>query len=127
MGRMRTSQVTESAGKRFQGLIKQAGHEGKTLVQIASEHGVSVRSLYNWSRRIRSPQRGRNDGVYIEGARRPLTWVKVERKTLGPSQVGDSRALGLVVEIQGARIRVQRKEDIGLMVELLRALSGGEA
>jgi transposase-like protein len=85
--------------------IAAAQASGKSMADVAREHGVSLQSVHKWARRLRKQAENKV----------PRGFAKVERAPKKSSR-------GLTIEIGNARIGVESVADIPLATALLRAL-----
>jgi transposase-like protein len=111
--------------------LSEARAIGQRPAEIARVHGVTLSTVYSWSRRLRQkalegpPRTSTASPGRSVAAPSALTFARVERTPHLPPDGPSSR--GIVVEVGAARVRVERAEDAALAAEVVRALSALEA
>ena len=97
--------------------VREWKQSGESAARFVEGKGFSVSSLRNWAMQLSRAQ-----------TPRARQWVQLVRKgdATGPMNAGAATrpSSSLVVEIGGARVRVEAGLDMGLLVQVLRALGG---
>jgi transposase-like protein len=94
-------------------------------MEVARTHGVAASTVYAWARRLRV-KRTELEVAGGEVAAPAVTLAKVERVPRRPTTTA-STVRGIVADVNGIQIRVERAEDVPLAAALARALAPTEA
>ena len=101
--------------ERREALLEEYDQSGLPLVKFAKHYGIKQQTFSGWLQKRRGgPIKPRNEPKSSK-ASRPLALIE--------AVVGKREDQGVVVELPGGgRIEVKRSDDVGIAVELIRAL-----
>jgi hypothetical protein len=91
---------------------------GQTAAEYSKQHGLTLSSLQRWSHRLRreAPE---------PPAAAAIRLARVERVAVSSEPTAPATVPGVVVEISGARVRVERGADAATVAMVLAALGAG--
>jgi hypothetical protein len=95
---------------------------GQTAAEYSKQHGLTLSSLQRWSHRLR------REPPEPPAAAPAVRLARVERVASvspEPTAVATVPVPGVVVEISGARVRVERGADAATVAMVLAALGAG--
>lgn len=93
---------------------------GQTAAEYCTQHGLTLSALQRWSHRLR-----REAQEPAPPAAAAIRLARVERVAVSPEPTGPTTVPGVVVEISGARVRVERGADAATVAMVLIALGVG--
>lgn len=91
---------------------------GQTAAEYSKQHGLTLSSLQRWSHRLRreAPEPAPPTAIRL---------ARVERVAVPSGPTPPATVPGVVVEISGARVRVERGADAATVAMVLTALGVG--
>ena len=92
---------------------------GQTAAEYSKQHGLTLSALQRWSHRLR---REASEAAPAG----PVRLARVERvATVSTEPVAAATVPGIVIEVGGVRVRVERGIDAATVATVLAALTGG--
>jgi hypothetical protein len=92
---------------------------GQTAAEYSKQHGLTLSSLQRWSHRLR------REAPDPPAAAAAIRLARVERVAVSSEPTAPATVPGVVVEISGARVRVERGADSATVAMVLAALGVG--